>query len=361
MTTMIAEMTADPTALVGFAAFDRDGEELGEIEGVYLGTEEPEWAAILVGTRFVIVPLLDAEIFEDSLTIPYTAAEVAGAPLQQEELLEDLTEEQEDVLVTYFSGDMTGSTTGSTTGSPTETAKAAGAEVASTARDQGQEVAAAAKDHGQQVASSAKEETARVASTAKYQTQQVASTAKEQASEVVGTAKQQASQVVETASAEARNLLEETRARIEDQTAESAQKLGENLFSLGTEAMALADGRPEEAPTLQRYVRRAGENLLDAADRAYGLSDDVRTRGIASLLGDVQTFARRRPGAFLVGTAVVGVMAGRAVRNAKEAEQAALQDDTVPAIPRGTNGRSTNGRSTNGRATTSRAGTQGAR
>ena len=342
MTTM---MVSDPTALVGFAAFDRNGEELGEVEGVYLGTEEPEWAAVLVGTRFVIIPLLDAEIFEDSLTVPYAADEIAGAPLQQEELLEDLTEAQEDTLVAYYSSDMAASV------------KDAGAEVASTARDQGQEVAAAAREHTQQVASTAKEQAASVASTAKVQGQQVATTAKQQATEVVGTAKQQAGQVVESASVEARNLLDETRARLEDQTAEGAQKLAENLFGLGNEAMALADGRPHEAPTLQRYVRRAGEGLLDAADRAYGLSDDVRTRGIGSLLGDVQTFARRRPGAFLLGTAVVGVMAGRAVRNAKEAEGADELGTVPPALPAGT-GR-TNGR-TNGRAPT-RAGTRGAR
>ena len=85
------------------------------------------------------------------------------------------------------------------------------------------------------------------------------------------------------------------------------------------------------APTLDE----GRETLLDAADRAYGISDDVQTRGIGGLLSDVQTFARRRPGAFLRGTAVVGVMAGRAARNAKADDDG---EDELPALPRSTNG-----------------------
>lgn len=349
MTTMTV---ADPTALVGFVAFDRNGEELGEIEGVYLGTEEPEWAAVLMGSRFVIIPLVDADIFEDSLNIPFTAAEVAGAPLQQEDLLEDLTEAQEDLLVAYYTS---GTTEGGASAAVQEV-RDAGSELASTARDQGQEVASTAVEQGQQVASTAREQSSRVAATARQQSQQVLRSTADQAGEVVGTAKQQAGEVAQLASVEARNLLDETRARLEEQTAQGAQTLAENLSRLGDEAMALADGRPQEAPTLERYVRRTGETLLDAADRAYGLSDEVRNKGIGSLLGDVQTFARRRPGVFLLGTAVAGVLAGRAVRNAKEAEAEAAQPTPTAALPRSTNG----GRA-NGRTTTARAGTRAVR
>jgi len=332
---------SDPTALIGFVAFDVDGEKLGEVEGVYLGTEEPEWAAVLLDDRFVIIPLQDAQFYEDSLDIPFTIAEVRGAPLQQADLLEDLTEEQEEQLVEYYTGGELG------------TVRDAGTEVAATAKEEGQEVAAAAKEHGQQVASTAKEQGQRVASTAKEQGQQVLRSTADQANEVVGTAKQQASEVAQQASAEARNLLDETRSRMEEQTAAGAAKLGENLSRLGTEALALAEGRPAEAPTVQGYVRRTGETLLDAADRAYGISDDVRTRGVGAVLADVQTFARRRPGVFLLGAAVAGVLAGRAVRNAQE-----QQEDEPPqgALPRTTSApRST--RSSNGRRPTGIAGT----
>jgi hypothetical protein len=346
MTTMTI---TDPTALVGFVAFDVEGEKLGEIEGVYLGTDQPEWAAVLLDDQFVIIPLHEAQVYEDSLDVPYTLAEVLGAPLQQPDLLEDLTEDQEEELVAYYTGSLSGSDGGS---SDSGGVREAGSEVASTAKQQGQEVASTAKQQSQEVASSAKQQGQRVASTAKAQGQQVLRSTADQATEVVGTAKQQASEVAQQASEQARNLLEETRTRLEEQTAEGAHKLGDNLSRLGSEAIALADGRPEEAPTLQRYVQRSGESLLDAADRAYGLSDEVRTRGIGSVLADVQTFARRRPGVFLLGTAVVGVMAGRAVRNAQDQDQ---DDQPIAALPPARNGRATNGRTTN------RAGTRGAR
>jgi hypothetical protein len=330
---------ADPTELVGFLAFDREGEQLGEVEGVYLGPDGPEWAAVLLDSQFVIIPLGEAQVYEDSLDVPFATAEVLGAPLQQPDLLEDLTEEQEGALVDYYNG------------AQGADLRAAGTEVASTAKEQGQQVASTAKEQGQQVAATAKEQGQRVAATAKEQGQQVLRSTADQAGEVVGSAKQQAAEVAQQASTEARNLLEEARTRLEEQTAEGAHKLGDNLSRLGAEAVALADGRPQDAPTVQGYVRRAGTSLLDAADRAYGVSDDVRSRGIGALLTDVQTFARRRPGAFLLGTAVVGVLAGRAVRNGQE------QDDEggPPPRPRSTNGNG-NGRGAGPRAVGTRGG-----
>jgi hypothetical protein len=344
----------DPTTLVGFVVFDGEGEKLGEIEGVYLGTEEPEWAALLMDDLFVIIPLSEATIYEDSIDIPFTVAEVQGAPWQQPELLEDLSEEQEDDLVAYYSGEFAGSTGVARAGAEVaSTAKDQGQEVASTAKEQGYEVASTAKEQGFEVASTAKEQGQRVASTAKVQGQQVLQSTKAHAGEVVGTAKEQAAEVAQQASAQARNLLEETKSRVELETAEGAHKLGDNLSRLGAEAIALAEGRPQEAPTLQGYARRGGDALLDAADRAYGLSDDVRNRGIGALLDDVQTFARRRPGAFLLGTAVLGVMAGRAVRNAKEESGDGV--DELAALPPARNGRATT------RTSAARAGTRGVR
>ncbi len=317
---------ADPMALVGFVAFDRDGVELGQIEGVYMGDEEPEWAAVLLTNgSFVVVPLDEAELYEDSLDLPFTVEEVMSAPLQQDDLLEDLTEDQEYELSAYFSGSDGSGADGSAGGAD---AKEAAADVATQAKEQGRQVAETAVDQTHEVASTAKEEGRRVASTAKAQAQQVVHSTAEQAGEVVATAKEQAAEVADAASVQARNLLEETRTRLEEQTVTGAQRLGEQLQRLGEEALALSEGRPDEAPTMQGYAKRAADTLLDAADRAYGLSEDVETRGIASVLADVQSFARRRPGVFLLGTATLGLVAGRAVRASQGGD-----DDAAPEPP----------------------------
>ena len=292
----------DPMAIIGFVVFDRDGEEVGEVEGVFMGAEAPDWAVLLLPTgRYVLVPLADADIYEDSLDLPFTATQIQAAPLQQRVLPEDLTRSQEDELTAYFA----------TSGS------GAVAEVASTAKDEGRQVASTAVDESQQVASTAKQEGQRVASTAKAHGQQVLRSTADHASQLATTAKEQAAEVAHQASSQAGTILEETRARFEEQAAAGASRLGEQLQRLGEEVLALSDGRPAEAPTVQGYVQRAAETLLDAADRAYGLSDDVQDRGIGGVLSDVQTFARRRPGAFLLGAAAAGVVAGRAVRAAK--------------------------------------------
>lgn len=311
----------DPSALVGFMTFDRNGAELGEVEGVYMGNEAPEWASVLLPSgTFVVVPLAEADVYEDSIDLPFTAAEVQGAPFQDDDLLEDLTEDQEEQLLAHFSG------------APAPNGSAP-TEVAATAKEQGAQVASAAVDHTSQVASTAKDEGQLVASTAKAQGQQVLQATTEHAGEIVATAKEQAAQVADEASVQARNLLEETRARLEEQSAAGAQRLGEQLQRLGEEALALSEGRPDEAPTLQGYAKRAADTLLDGADRAYGLSDDVQTRGIGSVLADVQTFARRRPGVFLLGTAALGLVAGRAVRASKGDDDGGYE---APALPRRT-------------------------
>ncbi len=321
----------DPMALVGFVAFDSDGVEVGEVDGVYMGEEAPEWAALILPTgQYAIVPLADAEIYEDSIELPYSAAEVASAPLLQDELLEDLTEDQEILLAEYFSG-ASGAGSGSDVAS---TAKEQGSVVASTAKEQGQEVASTAVEQTQEVAATAKESGQRVASTAKEQGQQVLRSTADQAGEVVVAAKQQVAEVAEQASDQARNLLEETRSRLEEQTATGAQRLGEQLQRLGEEALALSEGRPEEAPTVQGYVKRAANTLLESADRAYGLSSDIQDRGIGGVLSDVQTFARRRPGVFLLGAAGLGLVAGRAVKASKEDGDSSGQEP--PALPRTT-------------------------
>ena len=185
-----------------------------------MGPEEPEWAVLLLATgRYVIVPLAEANLYEDSLDLPFTAAEVQGAPLQQRSFPEDLTQSQEDELTAYFSSGT------------------APAEVASTANDQGRQVASTAVEESQQVASTAKEQSQRVASTAKAQGQQVIRSTADQARQVTATAKEQAAEVASQASDQVGNLVEETKTRIEEQAATGASRLGEQLRRLGEEAL----------------------------------------------------------------------------------------------------------------------------
>ncbi len=174
-------VAGDPLPLVGLVAFDLDGEELGEVARVYMGPEEAEWAALLLPSGcFVVVPLAEAEIYEDSLALAFPAALVRDSPLQQRVLLEDFTKSQEDELTAYFSG-----------------APRPGIEVASAPMERGRQVASTAADGPQEAASAAKRPTERVASTTKAHGQQVLRSSAGQASEMVATAKEQAAGVAQ--------------------------------------------------------------------------------------------------------------------------------------------------------------------
>ncbi len=314
---MTATTVSNPLSMIGYPVFDSEGTELGEVAGVYLdqSTGEPEWAALrLTDGGVTVVPLAEAGLYEDSVDLPFDAQQVRAAPYQQHDLARELSPDQESQLYSYYGQ-----------GDPREVAT----EVASTAEEQGRQVALRARDQSQQVASTARDQTERVASATRDQGAQVMQSAAGQAAEVVGTAREQAAQVAQEASAQARGLLEETRSRFEEQATEGAEKLGDNLRRVGEEALALAEGRPEEAPMVRDYVQRAGDMLLDASERAYGVADDMESRGLGGVLQDVQRFARRRPGAFLVGTALAGIAVGRAVRAASAADGGAREQEQL--------------------------------
>ena len=79
---------------------------------------------------------------------------------------------------------------------------------------------------------------------------------------------------------------------------------------------ALASGRPEEAGPLRDYAAQLGERVWRAAEQ-------LRTDGADGVVRDVQSFARRRPGAFLTGAAAAGFLVGRLVK----AQRANSNDD----------------------------------
>jgi hypothetical protein len=58
----------------------------------------------------------------------------------------------------------------------------------------------------------------------------------------------------------------------------------------------------------------ASEFARQAADRLHGAASWLEKREPADLLNEARNFARRRPGAFLIGAAVAGLVAGRVTR-----------------------------------------------
>src|SRR5688572_19378504 len=62
-----------------------DGDKIGTIEEIYLDTEtnSPEWALVntgLFGTKSSFVPIKDAGVGDDGMTVPFDKSTVKDAP-----------------------------------------------------------------------------------------------------------------------------------------------------------------------------------------------------------------------------------------------------------------------------------------
>lgn len=171
------------------------------------------------------------------------------------------------------------------------------------------------------MASQAADEAQNVASTAQEKGQEVVSATTRQAREVGATAKEQADRVRGEVVEQGRTVVAEGRSQIEAQAHDQTRQLADTLARLGDEARALSQGRPEDAATLMPYLSNTADAVYDAADRLYSLAADIDDRGMGGMLEDVQEFARRRPGAFLMGAAVAGFGLGRAIRASSSNEE----------------------------------------
>lgn len=182
-----------------------------------------------------------------------------------------------------------------------------------------------AKEQAANVAGTAKQEASGVASAATDQTRHVASEAADAASSVAGTAVEKAAEVKDVATDEVRSLVNNASAQVREQAETQAGRLAEGLTGLGDQVRALLDGRPDEAPQIRSYLEQGADRLGDLADR-------LQSGGVDGALADVQRFARRKPGLFLLGALGLGVGVGRMVAGAKAAGPQSSQPRALGTI-----------------------------
>jgi len=161
-------------------------------------------------------------------------------------------------------------------------------------------------DKASAVTQTAKDSGAQVAQTAKESGAQVAQTAKESGAQVAQTAVDQAKSVASEAQRQTRNLVGEAQGQLKDQARTQQQRAREGLRSLGHELHSMARNSDQSGPATE-FAHQAG-------DRAHAMADWLEQREPGDLLDELRRFARRRPGAFVFGALVAGVVAGRMTR-----------------------------------------------
>jgi len=125
--------------------------------------------------------------------------------------------------------------------------------------------------------------------------------------EMVDSVKEQGKEVAAEAGRQARDLYRQVTSEVGEQAGAQKRRAVDGLYALGDEVTKMADHAGTSGPATQ--VAR------QAADRINQAAQWLEHREPGHVLDEVKDFARRRPGAFLVGAAVLGILAGRLTKN----------------------------------------------
>ncbi|GAA2511493.1 hypothetical protein [Pilimelia columellifera] len=160
----------------------------------------------------------------------------------------------------------------------------------------------------------------------------VTETAKAEGAQALGAVKEQAGEVTAEAGRQARSLASEATSQLSAQAQQQQQRAAGGLRAMGDELKSLTQNA-ESGGAATDLVRQASDKLTE-------LAGWLEHREPGAVLAEVKDYARRKPGAFLLGAAVLGVAAGRLTRNLNPTEGAGPRpaDSTGSSIGEPTGG-----------------------
>jgi gas vesicle protein len=140
---------------------------------------------------------------------------------------------------------------------------------------------------------------------------------KERAGEALGAAKEGVGEVGEQVTDSVREVAAETGRQARDLLGEArsqmTQQAGEQHHKLVTSLRALAD----EMASMSQQSGQSGiatEFVTQAGDRVRSVADWLSDKQPGDVVAELRRFGRNRPGTFLVGAMLGGVVAGRMTR-----------------------------------------------
>jgi hypothetical protein len=144
-----------------------------------------------------------------------------------------------------------------------------------------------------------------VTETARDEAGQLKETSAEAARQVAGTAKEKASDVSSDVRRQTQQLAGQTRDQLVEQAGQQKNRATDGLRSVSQELRGMAEhGQSGWGSQLARQ----------GADFTEQAADFLQKREPGELLEEVRTFARRKPGTFLLTAVLAGVVAGRLTR-----------------------------------------------
>lgn len=137
----------------------------------------------------------------------------------------------------------------------------------------------------------------------------VAGTAKDEAAGVVETAKSEVGAVALEAKDQVRDLYHQTKNELSEQAAVQQRRVADGLRSVGGELGTMAEHSDGGV---------AADLVRQASTRIQGIAGWIGDRDPGSLLSEVKSYARAKPGTFIAVAALAGLVAGRLTRALSE-------------------------------------------
>lgn len=180
-------------------------------------------------------------------------------------------------------------------------------------------------DPSHQESSPASADQVSTAEIAKDQAASVASGAADAAQNVAGVAKEQVGQVAAEASRQLKELLGQAQTELSDQAAQQQKRVASGLRDLGGQFQAMAQGAAAEGVAV--------DLAREAAERTNKIAGWLEVREPGSVLAEVRSFARQRPGVFLALAVGAGMVAGRLARGLSADPRTSAGSTRSPASP----------------------------
>jgi hypothetical protein len=147
---------------------------------------------------------------------------------------------------------------------------------------------------------------------------------------VADVALEQASGVAAEAGRQGRDLLHQAQGQLEEQAAKGQQRLANQLLSLSDELRSMAGASAQGG--------MAASLASQAASRVRTAGQWLDDRKPGQVADEMQSFARRRPAAFLALAVGAGIVAGRLTRGLKDANSDNSAAAAAPAATQGLSG-----------------------
>ena len=145
---------------------------------------------------------------------------------------------------------------------------------------------------------------------AKDQAAAVGHSAADAGQHVAGVTQDQAKNVAVEAGNQAKDLLTQAGTELNEQASVQQRRLAASLHAVGDELHSMSQHSDQSGV--------ATELARQGAGRTHDLATWLEDREPHEVLQELQTFARRRPGRFLLAAAGAGLLAGRLTRGIKD-------------------------------------------